>query len=54
METTNIWHPLADGKMHHYFQVTENGIRKYYTDGELILTAKVNSDGTITALRQGT
>lgn len=43
----NIWHPGADGSLHHYVQVTEGDIRTYYTDGKFVVKAKLNSDGVV-------
>lgn len=43
----NIWHPMMDGEFIHIVQVTKDGFRQYFTDGKLILTKEVNSDGTI-------
>jgi hypothetical protein len=41
-----IWHPF-NGVWLHFSQVTEDGIRKYYTDGNLVATREINEDGTI-------
>lgn len=32
----DVWHLLEDGKFHHYNAVSENGITKYYVDGEFV------------------
>ena len=43
---TSIWH-LFDGKFVHIFQITKGDLREYYTDGVIVATKKVNSDGTV-------
>ncbi len=41
-----IWHTI-NGKWVHIQQFTKDGVRKYYTDGVLVLKSEVREDGTI-------
>jgi hypothetical protein len=43
----DIWHPTIDGKFVHIVQITEAGIRQYFTDGKFVMTKEVLADGTI-------
>lgn len=49
MIEVEIWHPDSDGKMNHYVQITQNGIRQYFTGGKLVMTLQINPDGTVKA-----
>ena len=46
MEIIEIWHPIND-VWAHVQQITKDGIREYYTNGQLITTREVNENGTI-------
>ena len=38
----DVWHPVKPGEWLHISQVTKGNMREFYTDGKLILKAKVS------------